>query len=324
MDNKLKAEAQDKRSVIAKFTREISGKDEKIKRLEGNLSAKDSEIDTLKIGLRERHEDVNTLVPEVARLQTLNAEMKSVNDARVKEFSILKTEAERLKSEFEKGNKEHLATVNQLTTKLESEQSRHEVFIKNLEQNAKAKAEEISNLQSNLSDKTKKISDLEKKLGSLGKMSSDLASLEEYRVNTEISIAESKRTIQALQNDLAKGKAEDAQKNARIKELERLQESMFGKDGEIQRLKKVCTSSMLNSSRYYFLIHLQRCFIQQRIWLLVGKKLVGSNQSLMCHILHKRKWLKIFPNSNLSDTVLKLASRKQQMICLFHRERLQE
>ena len=71
-------------------------------------------------------------------------------------------------------------------------------------------------------------------------MSSDLASLEEYRAITEKFLTESKQTIRALQSDLDREKAEDAKKTARIKELERQQESMFGKDGEIQRLKKVC------------------------------------------------------------------------------------
>ena len=74
----------------------------------------------------------------------------------------------------------------------------------------------------------------------MSKMSSDLANLEEYRDTTEKFLSESKQTIRALQSDLDKQKAEDAKKTARIKELEREQESMFGKDGEIQRLKKVC------------------------------------------------------------------------------------
>jgi hypothetical protein len=252
MNSKLRAETQDKRSVMEKFTRDLRGKDDKIKSLEGSISAKDTEITTLKHGLRERNEDVNTLVPEVARLQTLNAEMKAVNDARLKEFSALKAEAERLKVEFEKGNKDNLATVQQLTAKLESEQSKHTAFIKKLEETAQAKADEINSLQNDLTAKTTKISDLERRLGSMNKMSTDLASLEEYRANTEKSI---KRTIQALQNDLAKGKAEDAQKVARIKELERLQESMFGKDGEIQRLRKVrdyCIGDCVTSITHLF------------------------------------------------------------------------
>ena len=245
MDSKLQAEAKDKRSVIEKFTRDLAGRDDKIKKLESSISDKNDEISTLKHGLRERNEDVNTLVPEVARLQTLNAEMKSINDARLKEFSTLKAEAARLKQEFEKGNSENLATVQKLTAKLENEQAKHKEFIKKLEETAKIKADEIISLQSNLSDKTKKISDLEQRLGSMTKMSTDLARLEEYRATTDKSIAESKRTIQALQNDLEKGKVEGAKKAARIKELERLQESMFGKDGEIQRLKKVCISVIL-------------------------------------------------------------------------------
>jgi chromosome segregation ATPase len=251
MDNKLRAEVQDKRSVIEKFTRDLRGRDDRIKKLEGSITEKDTEINTLKHGIRERNEDVNTLVPEVARLQQLNAEMKSVNDSRMKEFTALKAEAERLKLEFEKGNKENLATVQQLTAKLESEQSKHSEFIKKLEQTAKDKADEINSLQTNLSDKTKKISDLEKKLGSLDKMSTDLASLEEYRATTEKSIAESRRTIQSLQSDLANEKADAEKKAARIKELERLQESMFGKDGEIQRLKKVCVLMIICALPYF-------------------------------------------------------------------------
>ena len=239
MDSKLQAEAKDKRSVIEKFTRDLAGRDDKIKKLESGISDKNDEIRTLKHGLRERNEDVNTLVPEVARLQTLNAEMKSINDARLKEFSTLKAEAAKLRQEFEKSNSENLTTVQKLTAKLENEQSKHTEFIKKLEETAKIKADEIINLQSNLSDKTKKISDLEQRLGSMTKMSTDLARLEEYRATTDKSIAESKQTIQALKNDLEKGKADAAKKAARIKELERLQESMFGKDGEIQRLKKV-------------------------------------------------------------------------------------
>jgi chromosome segregation ATPase len=239
LDSKLREEAQDKRSVIEKFTRDMRSKDDQIKTLEGNLNSKDKEIDTLKHGLRERNEDVNTLVPEVARLQTLNAEMKAVNDARLKDFSALKAEAERLKVEFEKGNNANLATVKQLTAKLESEQTKHAEFIAKLERSAKEKVDEIVGLQSTLSDKTKKITDLEKRLGTMSKMSADLASLEEYKANTEKSIAESRKQIQALKNDLARVEVEDAEKKARIIELERLQKSMFGKDGEIQRLKKV-------------------------------------------------------------------------------------
>lgn len=222
------------------FTRDLRGRDDQIKKLETSVSAKDTEIDSLSHKLRERNIDVSTLVPEVARLQQLNAEMKSVNDSRIKEFALLKAEAERLKSQFEKGNKENLATVQQLEAKLQNEQSRHSEFIKKLEQTAKAKSDEINSLQTNLSDKTRKISDLEQKLGRFDKMTADIANLEEYRVTTEKSIAESRRTIKTLQNDLAKEKADADKKAARIKELERLQESMFGKDGEIQRLKKVC------------------------------------------------------------------------------------
>eukprot|EP00804_Cyclotella_cryptica_P008468 CCRYP_003981-RA/>CCRYP_003981-RA protein AED:0.02 eAED:0.02 QI:0/0/0/1/1/1/7/0/2290 len=243
LDNKLREEAKDKRSVIEKFTRDMRSKDDQIKTLEGNLSNKDKEINTLKHGLRERNEDVNTLVPEVARLQTLNAEMKAVNDARLKEFSALKAEAERLKVEFEKGNNANLATVKQLTAKLESEQTKHAEFIANLEKNVKEKSDEIVGLQSTLNDKTKKITDLEKRLGTMSKMSADLASLEEYKANTEKSIAESRQQIQALKNDLARVEIEDAEKKARIIELERLQKSMFGKDGEIQRLKKDLAAS---------------------------------------------------------------------------------
>lgn len=273
MDNRLSAETQDKRSVIERFTRDLAGKDSRIKELEGSLDSKEAEIGKLKHGLRERNEDVSTLVPEVARLQALNAEMKAVNDARIKEFSALKIEAERLKLEFEKGNKNNLATAQQLTDKLEREQSKHTEFIKKLEETAKAKADEINSLQSNLVDKTKKISDLEQRLGSMSKMSSDLASLEEYRATTEKFLTESKQTIRALQSDLDREKAEDAKKTARIKELERQQESMFGKDGEIQRLKKVCVCLFLSHLSLCYFTHLIQYFIVCRISLTVEKPL---------------------------------------------------
>lgn len=169
---------------------------EKMKQLQDSIATKESDIKQLKRDLLERDEDVNSLVPEVSRLQELNAK--------------LSTDFVAMKAEFDAVSK---------------------------------KNEEITALKSTISDRTKKIADLESRLASISnsnsKVSSDLAKLEDYRKSAEKdknTIASMKADFQAKQTELEKKLKDEI--NARIEANKQFEKTLFGKDGEISRLKK--------------------------------------------------------------------------------------
>ena len=228
IEGKLRDEISSKKSSVEHFASELNSKNNEMKQLQDNLVSKDGEIKSLKSDLRYRNEDVDSLVPEVARLQALSSTLQETNDAHTKEFAALKSKND------------------ELVAKLE------------------VKNNEIAKLENIVAERTKKVADLESKLDSISvannKAMVEIGSLKDYRSTAEKTIegnnsviASMKVQYEQLQKELANGKSADAAKTAKLQELEkkmqtevsvrsedrsRFDKTLFGKDGEIEQLKR--------------------------------------------------------------------------------------
>ncbi len=161
---------------------------------------------------------------QVARLQELTATLEDLNAKRSKEFEGLKMEAERLKTEYERGSKSAADTATSLKSQFSMEQSNNSKLIAMLQNDIKAKENEMSMLQSTAMERSKSIADMKSKL-------------ETYREESEKVIDDNKKKIASLtldfENQLARGKAaHEAELNDLKKKLQ----------GDMQRLKYELTS----------------------------------------------------------------------------------
>lgn len=85
---------------------------------------------------------------EVHRLQELNSAMKEINEGRSKDFAALKMEAQRLKQEFEEGNKKNMDKAGMINKQLLEELGRNKEMVVRLENELKVKNEEIAMIKS--------------------------------------------------------------------------------------------------------------------------------------------------------------------------------
>ncbi|KAL3808714.1 hypothetical protein ACHAXA_003793 [Cyclostephanos tholiformis] len=215
------------------------------KRLEMDLQSKDSIISKLKYDFNERDEDVNILVPEVARLQELAATLEDLNAKRLKEFEGLKMEAERLKTEYERGSKSAADTAQSLKSQLSMEQLNNSKLIVMLQNDIKAKENEMSMLQSTAAERSKTIAAMKFKL-------------ETYRNESEKVIDDNKKKIESLtldfENQLARGKAAHQAELSDLKkklqsDMQRLQSELTSRSNMITDLKTKLDASFASNKQ---------------------------------------------------------------------------
>jgi hypothetical protein len=180
---------------------------------------------------------------QVARLQELTATLEDLNAKRSRDFEGLKMEAERLKTEYEKESKYAADTATSLKSQLSMEQSNNSKLIAMLQNDIKAKENEMSMLQSTAVERSNSIADMQSKL-------------ETYRKESEKVIDDNKKKIASLtldfENQLARGKAAHEAELVDLKkklqsDMQRLQYELTSRSNLITDLKtKLDASSASN------------------------------------------------------------------------------
>lgn len=145
---------------------------------------------------------------QVARLQELTATLEQLNEKVSRDYELLRVEAERVKSSYEKESRSAASTVKSLEGQLSAEQIKNAQSIAKLQEDLKAKENEMSKLESTAPERSRTIADMKQRL-------------EEYSRESERTVEEHKRKIAAMSASFEKELARDkAAHEAQLKQVE--------------------------------------------------------------------------------------------------------
>jgi len=165
----LKREMSSTMNLRAEMDRMAQNHARELEQLKKKVTeAFEAEIQSLKSALRNRDNDVDALVPEVSRLQQINAKLEEASQAQAREYANLGAKLERLQAQYERENQSESEAVKKLNARLNTIQSKNDELVAKLENDIRERDDEIIRLTGAVTERSRKVANLEAQLGSAG------------------------------------------------------------------------------------------------------------------------------------------------------------